>query len=228
MNKFMPFRKFILTALALTMAVTDLNAQGYIFLFKDFTPATFHMKDRSFAKSKINIDTKGQKIYYVQGGDIMELTNLQKIDTIAVGSRRFVIKDDMICEYLKNESGGIYINWKLRDSFVGKEGAMGLTTQGKIDVMQVPGLDSKYSINNMGKYEDGTDVWTIHNENNYIFRYDGREYRFRRLAELYKAFPEKAEGLKSFVRENNISLKSTAEAVRVIYYIYGETDDPGK
>lgn len=223
MNKFMSFREVILIVLVLAMAVTDLNAQGYIFLFKDFTPATFHMKDRSFAKSKINVDTKGQKIYYIQDENIMELTNLHKIDTIAVGPRRFVMKDGMICEYLKNEAGGIYINWKLRDSYVGKEGAMGLTTQGKIDVMQIPGLDSKYSINNMGKYEDETDVWTIHNENNYIFKYNGREYRFRRLAELYKAFPEKAEGIKSFVRENNITLKSTAEAVRVIYYIYGGT-----
>lgn len=223
----MPFRKFILIAMGLAMAATTLNAQGYIFLFKDFTPATFHLKDRSFAKSIINIDTKGQKICYIQNEDVMELTNLQKLDTISVGPRRFVIKDGMICEYMKNEFGGIYINWKLRDSFVGKEGAMGLVTQGKVDVMQVPGLDSKYSINNMGKYEDETDVWSIHNENNYIFEYNGHEYRFRRLAELYKAFPEKAAGLKSFVRENNITLKSATEAVRVIYYIYGKPDNPG-
>lgn len=220
MIKFMSPRKFLLVILTLTMALTDLNAQGYIFLFKDFTQATFHMKDRSFAKSKINIDTKGQKIYYMQGEDVMELTNLHRIDTISVGPRRFVYKDDMICEYVRNEHGGIYINWKLRDSYVGKEGAMGLTTQGKVEVMQVPGLDSKYSINNMGKYEDETDVWSIHNENNYIFSLDGREYKFRRLKELYKAFPDKAPALKEFVIQNNISLSSAAEALRVIYCLY--------
>lgn len=220
MKKFASIRKLIISALALTMTLTDLHAQGYIFLFKDFTPATFHMKDRSFAKSRINIDTKGQKIYYIQGEDYMELTDLHKIDTISVGPRRFVIKDDRICEYIRNEHGGIYINWKLRDSYVGKEGAMGLTTQGKVDVMQIPGLNSKYSINNMGKYEDETDVWNIFTENSYTFLLDGREYSFRRLKELYKAFPDKAPALRKFVLENNISLKSAAEALRVIYCLY--------
>lgn len=208
----------IISALLLSGAAA--SAQGCIFLFGDFTPAEFTFRRGKGTQALFNFDTKGQKLYYIDGDNYMEMTNVQRIDTVKVGYRKFVFHDSRFCEYVHSDKGDVFINWHLRDSFVGKQGAMGLTTQGKVEVLEVPGLNSEYSYDNIGKYEDRTDVWTVKNENGYYFTLEGKEYEFRRLAELYKALPDKAADIKAFVKSKRISLKNTREALAVIYYIY--------
>lgn len=206
--------------LTLMLSCAAASAQGCIFLFPDFTKADFSFRRGDGVSAAFNFDTKGQKLYYIDGDDIMEMTNVERIEAVTVGFRKFVFHKGKFCEYIHSDKGDIFINWHLRDSFVGKQGAMGLTTQGKVEVLEVPGLNSEYSFDNIGKYEDKTDVWVTSNENEYFFTLDGEEYTFRRLGEIYKAFPDKAAEIKAFVRKNRISLKNTREALAVIYYIY--------
>jgi len=195
------------------------KAQEPIYLFDDFQNGRITMKPRADVKVKFNIDAAGQKIYYYQGDVLMELVNSHLIDTIFVNDRRFVWKENCLCEKIKLENGEVYVNWMLRSSYVGKEGAMGLTTQGKAETYYVPGLNSKYSLETRGKYKDETEVWNIKNENTYIFSLEGRECKVRRPKELYKAFPQYEEELSSFIRKNNLVMTNAIQAIRIIDYL---------
>lgn len=197
-----------------------LYAQEPIYLFEDFTPATFRLKGNVITKAKFNFDTRGQKVYFMQGTDILEMTNCQNLDTLYCGGRRFVWKNGCLCEFLRKDYGLVYINWKLRDSFVGKVGAMGLTTQGSVEVMQVPGLNSEYSADNIGLYEDRTDVWSVKNENTYFVLAGGKECRIRRPADLFKAYPDRQDDLKQFIRKNNYTMGSAEEAMNIFNYLF--------
>lgn len=209
-----------LSSIVALLACATVSAQECIFLFPDFTEADFSFRQGNDVTAEFNFDTKGQKLYFLQNGEVMEMTNTYRIDTVTVKNRKFLFHDGSFCERIKNEYGEIFINWHFRDSFVGKQGAMGLTTQGKVEVMNVPGLNSEYSYENIGKYEDGTDVWVVKNENTYFFTLDGAEYRFRSVRDLCKEFPGKATQIKSFAKANNNTIKNAREALAMIYYIY--------
>lgn len=218
-------KQSVFTFLLFLLLPMFLSAQEPIFLFGDYQPATFRMKRNITTKARINIDAKYQKIYFLQGEDVMELTNCEDIDTLFVDSRKFVWKNDCLCEYVKVPYGVIYVNWRIRDSFVGKVGAFGTTTQQKVEVMQVPGINSEYSYDSIGKYEDRTDVWTVKNENIYFLEYEGIEYKVHHYSELYRYFPRKAADIKRFFREHNYTMKSAEEARKIFDFICTGADE---
>ena len=213
-------KRLLITALIFAMFCVGAFSQEPIYLFPDYTQATFRLKTRITTSGRINIDAKYQKIFYLQGEDVMEMTNCSQIDTLYVGGRKFVWKNDCLCEYLRTGYGTLYINWKFRDSFVGKVGAFGTTTQQKVEVMQVPGLNSEYSYDSIGKYEDKTDVWVEKNENVYFLAVNGKEYKIRRPSDLYRCFPDKADDIKQYMRHNNFTMKSAEEAKMIFKFIY--------
>ena len=217
---FASMKRFSIFILFLASFALPAGAQEYIFLFEEFQDAVFDMNAGADIKSSFNFDTKGQKLYFYKGEDLMEMTNTFRIDTVFADGRKFVWKGDKFCEYVPNDNGGIWINWKFRDSFVGKSGAMGLTTQGKVEVMYVPGLNSRYSYENIGKFSDLTDVWVTKNENTYYFIKDGADYHFRNIGEIYKAFPDKASDIKAFIKSNKLKGNNASEALKIIDFIY--------
>lgn len=212
-------KRYLLNSLALLLFTTALPAQEKIFLFDDFKPAVFLMKHNVRTRADFNFDTRGQGVYFVQDGTVMELTNTQDIDTVYADGRKFVWKNDCLCEYVPKEYGDVFINWKFRDSFVGKEGAFGTTTQGKVEVMQVPGINSEYSADNIGLYSDKTDVWSIKNENTYFFVWQGKEYKIHRPSDLTKAFPARGKEIKKFLKSHNYTLNNADQVFNTLAYI---------
>lgn len=213
-------KRSIWLVLLLALVCAGAHAQEPIYLFPDFTQATFKLKTHIKTSARINIDAKYQKIFFLQGDDVMEMTNGPLIDTLYVDGRKFVWRNDCLCEYVQRDYGDIYINWKLRDTPSGKIGAMGTVTQQKVEVMQVPGLNSEYSYTSTGHFSDKTDVWTVKNENTYFWVMDGFEYRIRRPSDLYRYFYKKEDAIKQFMRHNNLTMKSAEEAEMIFKFIY--------
>jgi len=218
-------KKIFSLATVLLLACSAAFAQKAIFLFDDFTDATIMLKGGSVAKVKFNFDTDGQKIYYMQRDVMMEMTNCHLIDTVKVGERRFVWKDSRLCERYLVQGQEVFINWHATESFVGKEGAMGLTTQGKAETYYVPGLNSKYSLETRGKYEDETEVWKTKNNNTYYFSLQGQDCKVRRPKEIYKLFPQYEEELRDFIRKNNLLMTNAQQAVAIIDYLFTISQD---
>lgn len=212
-------KKCFIGIAVLLLLSAAMSAQEKIFLFDDFKPAVFLMKRHVKTTASFNFDAKGQGVYFIQNEEIMELTNASEIDTVYVDGRKFVWRNECLCEYIDAEYGEIYVNWRLRDSFVGKEGAFGTTTQGKVEVIQVPGINSEYSSDNIGRFSDRTDVWTVKNENVYFLFFQGKEYRIRRQSDLTRAFPDKSKDIKRFLKEHNYTLNSAEQVKNTLDYI---------
>lgn len=197
-------------------------AQDQVFLFDDFTRGVFYMKGNVKTRADFNIDAKGQRIYYMLNGQTMEMTNLDQLVRIQADDREFVVRGGALCEKIVKDAYTVLVNWRLRESYVGRVGAMGLTTQAKVDVVEIPGLNSEYSLNNMGKYEDSTQVWDRKNENIYYVQTRGKEYRFRNPSDLYKAFPRRKNEIKDFIHTNNITMETSKEAIMILDFVFAE------
>lgn len=172
---------------------------------------------------KLNIDALGQKIFYYQGETLMELLNMNMIKSVQADGRSFIFKDGMLCEICENENGIVMINWKFKNVNVGSKGALGFTTQAKVEVLRTYDLDAAYTLQNFGRYaEQGTysaEVWKKKGDNTYFFSIGGTEYKVKKLKDIYKAFPDVSKQLKAFVKANQLTMENAADAVLVIDHL---------
>lgn len=216
-------KRFLTLLLAACLASFALQAQNVFYLFPDYAEGEILFQGMSRpAKVKMNIDAIGQRVFYYQEDKLMELTNLDMVRTIKVGERMFLMKDGLLCEALQDQARNdftLFVNWKFRKVNVGSKGAMGATTQNKVDVLwtntvtgdEVVG-EGRYA--EMGEY--AMELWKMKGDNTYFFIVDGKQYKAKRLKDLYKQFPAAAKDLKAYVRAENLTLATADDAKKVI------------
>lgn len=185
----------------------SLQAQHRIFLFPEFVDGQIVFINQSRADVRLNFDAFNQVVLFYDGETLMELTNPEMIRTLTAGDRRFVMKEGLLCEVIERDSGPVFVNWKLKKVNVGSKGALGATTQAKVEVVNA-------------RANDVQEIWVQKNENTYFFSVGDKEYRMiRRLKDLYKACPDRAGQLKEYARENKLTMTSADDAFRMIDYL---------
>lgn len=214
------------TLLALSVSLLSafsLTAQQPVFLFPDFQPGTLSFQ--GFERKEqllMNIDAMGQRIYYLQGETLMELTNMYLIDTLQISGKQFVMKEGLLCEQWVWPGDTVFINWKFKNVNKGSKGALGATTQNKVDVLWTS-LTPDEPVKGEGLFAQRGDyvqeVWERKGNNTYIFKIGGVQYKAQRLQDLYKAFPDQAPQLKAYVKEKKYALENAQQAIQVIAYL---------
>ncbi|MBQ3723461.1 MAG: hypothetical protein II851_07095 [Bacteroidales bacterium] len=220
-------KRFVTTFLLLCAALLSFaqNQQfERLYLFPDFTVGHIQFYNGSTVNVKMNFDARGQKIYYYDGETLMEMTNLPAIKTLTVQDRIFVVREGLLCEVFDNEKGPVLVNWKFKNVNKGSKGALGTTTQGKVEVLS--SLDfghTTYSTANPGKLEGkgvhSAEVWERKNDNTYFVPLDDQWYRIKTLKDLYTAFPAQAAQLKSYAKSNYLTMIKAEDAFKIIDYL---------
>ena len=222
-------KRFYTALLFFAVAVLPATAQQRFYLFSEFQPGTISFKGYDRPEQVVmNIDAMGQRIFYLQGETLMELTNPQMIDTLKINGKKFVMKDGLLCEQMAWTADTVYVNWKFKNVNKGSKGALGATTQAKVEVLHsfefTPA--TPFPVSDWHLYsQDGdgapgsVEVWQRKNDNTYFFSFDGAEYKVKRLKDLYKAFPDKAPALKASVKEKKYTMENARQALTVIAYL---------
>lgn len=210
----------------LILSAFSLAAQpgNRLYLFPEFTLGHFDLYNHSTVDAKMNFDAGGQKVYYYDGDTLMEMTDLHMVKTLTVGDRVFVVRDGLLCECFDNASGPVLVNWKFKSVNKGSKGAMGITTQGKVDVISSMNFGyGSYEPTNKGRREDAdihsVEVWDQKNDNTYFFFVKGVQHRVKTLKDLYKEFPAHAAQVKAFAKENRLTMTKVQDAFRIIDYL---------
>ena len=198
-------------------------AQQPIYLFPEFMPGSISF--RGFDRSEqvlMNIDAAGQRVLYVKGGTMMELTNGATMESLVINGKTFVMKSGLLCEQLAFQTDTMYINWKFKKVNTGSVGALGAATQNKVDVVWT-NLGAGAPVEGEGRYyqmgDHATEIWERKSDNTYFFTANGKEYKAKRLKDLYKAFPAQAPGLKAYVKEKKFTMENAQQALSVITYL---------
>ena len=222
-------KRFYTALLFFAVAVLPATAQQRFYLFSEFQPGTISFKGYDRPEQVVmNIDAMGQRIFYLQGETLMELTNPQMIDTLKINGKKFVMKDGLLCEQMAWTADTVYVNWKFKNVNKGSKGALGATTQAKVEVLHsfefTPA--TPFPVSDWHLYsQDGdgapgsVEVWQRKNDNTYFFSLDGVQYKVKRLKDLYKAFPDKAPALKAYVKEKKYTMENARQALTVIAYL---------
>ena len=201
-------KRFILMLSLALMPMAFLQAQQrFIFLFPDFEEGHIQFINRSVADVRLNFDALGQTVYYYDGNTLMELTNLNMVSRLEADGRTFVVHDDRLCEAIEREKGRVLVNWKFKNVNTGSVGALGATTQSKVEALH-------------SRSEHSQEMWQKKNDNTYYFSVGDREYCVKRLKDLYKAFPAQAAALKAFAKENELTMTNADDAFRMFDYLW--------
>lgn len=217
--------KRLFAAFAVLVAALSASAQQKqpVYLFPDYQEGEFFLGgSHRPQRARLNIDALGQRVFYFQGETLMELTQLHRLDSIRVGGHTFVVKDALLCEQVTVEGNPVWVNWKFDKVHKGSTGAMGITTQNNVEVLWTNPNDEPSA--GEGRYGStgafSPEVWENRSNNTYFFALDGKEYRVRRVKDLYRAFPEQAPALKAFVKENRYSMNNAQQALRILARLF--------
>ena len=218
-------RRFFCVILLSAFTGLSLLAQQPIYLFPEFMPGSISFRgfDRS-EKVLMNIDAAGQRVLYVKGDTVMELTNAATMESLLINGKTFVMKSGLLCERLAFQADTVFINWKFKKVNTGSVGALGAATQNKVDVLWT-NLEAGTPTEGVGRYYQmgahATEIWERKSDNTYFFTAGGKEYKAKRLKDLYKAFPEQAPQLKAYVKEKKFTMENAQQALAVISYLKG-------
>ena len=105
----------IVAAIAFLLPSAVASANEPVLLFDHFVRGTFLTNDSTTARTEVNIDINNGVVYYVDGENVMELTNIAELDTLYAEGRKFVFRNDRVCEIVPKEYGEILVNWKRTD-----------------------------------------------------------------------------------------------------------------
>ncbi len=216
----------ILTAiLAFTAMTLAASAQQRMFLFPDFVDGSVRFVGNTrVEKLKLNFDMLSQKVLYLDGETLMEITNMPMLQTIVTEDRRFVMRQGMLCEIKGNDDFQVLVNWKVKKVNVGSKGALGATTQAKVEVLRSYEFDTAYTITDFRKPTEqdvhSLEVWRQKNENTYFITIGGEEHVIRYLKDLYKEYPAQAKELKAYAKENKLTMLNAEDAFKMFEYLY--------
>lgn len=211
------------------------NAQGErIFLFDNFAQGGVYFKNGAVNAALMNYDANNGKMYFQQGGELMELMGVAAIDSIKFGDRKFIQLQGDFIEPFKTEHGTISIQWRIHKIHQGYEGAYGLTTQsGGAKKIQLPSnfgmgtfttsggggmYNGTFGVNDAHEGGRNFDVWKMQTSCIYHFAKDGKIYKVKRTKDLLKAFPDKKEEIKRYATENSLDMLSADKALQLIDY----------
>lgn len=203
-----------------------MSAQQFsrIFLFDEFAKAQIKFRNRTQAIVSLNYDVANKKMLYTQGDDLMEVTNIQTVDTIFVKGHKFIPVANVFYEVVPLKNGIVYIDWLIKDVNIGSKGALGAVTQGSVHNLQMSnlGLNAVEMYTPYKQQELGsTDLYQRKSDNTYFIRKKNKFVKLKTLKQLKKASPDNKDKIDAFAKENKIDMKETRDALLVINYCLG-------
>ena len=180
-----------------------------VFIFKQFVHAKIHFKNRSITVVPMNYDAVNDKMYFQRDGQLMELMQLDRIDSVVWAKQFcFVCHDQKFLEKVPLKNGTAFIHWQVRSVNIGAIGAMGRVTQAKVERV--------YSSESWRNHS--ADIYKQKNQNNYYLLLDGSLKKATTLKQILKLFPDHKADIEAFVEEKQIKMQIPQSVLDLLDY----------
>ncbi len=180
-----------------------------VFIFKQFVHAKIHFKNRSITVVPMNYDAVNDKMYFQRDGQLMELMQLDRIDSVVWAKQFcFVCHDQKFLEKVPLKNGTAFIHWQVRSVNIGAIGAMGQVTQAKVERV--------YSSESWRNHS--ADIYKQKNQNDYYLLLDGSLKKATTLKQILKLFPDHKADIEAFVEEKQIKMQIPQSVLDLLDY----------
>lgn len=183
-----------------------------LMLFDKYTKGVVLMKNRARTNAELNFDAANNNMMFKQNGEEMILTNVNQVDTVYIGDRKFIPVKKNYLEAISTKQGDIYIYWNLKNAYKGKKGAFEMTTQAKVESINTAEF-------HYGAYENQyVDVYKLSNNNEYYLFKGEKPVVVKDEKSLLKQFPAQQEKIKDYIKEQKIDFAKVDEVIKLLEY----------
>lgn len=216
--------KKLLIVLALLCSLTATAQTRVAMLLDEYADGFVYLKNNFPVRVPLNYDGGLHNMRYMQDGQIMELQNVQDVDSVKIGERKFVPINGRFCEVIPAPNSDndtfLLVEWSMSRQHVGYKGVMGNVSQVRghsvnVSVMSnilagsttTEGVMQNGNSNQMtSNANNGTaqsqDVYKTRYYNVYYLYRDGKTRKFKNKKQLLKLFPDNAEEVEKTLRRH--------------------------
>jgi hypothetical protein len=184
------------------------------YVFPEFTKGIVLMKDGTENEASLNYNSLTSEMIFDTRGTKLALSQLETIDTVFIGNRKFVPKENSFIELLFKSKYSLFVEYKSKMKDPGKPAGYGTTSQtsaittyskyfsnGRVYDMQLPeGFETQASVV-------------------YWLDKDGKMDKFLSIHQLSKMFKEKENVFKSFTKKNDVDYDDQKSIIELIRYM---------
>lgn len=202
----------VLLMLGMSLA---LNAQRPIYLFKEFTQGSVALKNRTLVKTTFNYDTLHDKLLYMDGDQIMELSDYSDVQSVFIGERMFIPQGKSLYEVvdLGESPSKLLIRWHQKKNPLGKKGAYDQVTHASNAVS----IDPEYYSVSL-KERGGEEVFDTIVENSYGILTQGKFKKFTDRRSFLKQFSDHKTEIENYIDGNHLLFNRPDDVIAIARY----------
>lgn len=211
-NRF--FLTIVLPAYVLSLTaqtITDDSSPQY--LFPEFAMGIVKMKNGSSQSALMNYNTLTEKMVFKQNGNLMDMTNLDRIDTISLQNAKFVPVAEVFYEVLVNAPISLFVQHKSDLKSTGRPAAYGTTSQ----TSGPTSLSKLYTHNRSYNLKLPEDFKVTPSSVNWI-RINGIMHKFLTERQFLRIFPGKENDKKKVINQTNLDIKNQNDLINLVNY----------
>ena len=211
-------QEMYLSLVLILFAVTGFSQTNLMpvthYVFPEFKKGIVLMKNGSENEAILNYNSLTEEMIFETRGTKLALGQLETIDTVFIGDRKFVPKDNMFLELVLKSKYSLYVAYKCKMIDPGKPAGYGGTSQtsaistyskffsgGRVYDMKLPeGYDTQSSIE-------------------YWLDKDGKLNKFISMRQLSKLFDEKESLYKSYVKKHDVNYDDQNSIIELLKFL---------
>jgi hypothetical protein len=210
--------RFILTVLLsayllllTAQTITDDSLPQY--LFPEFAMGIVKMKNGSNQRVLMNYNTLTETMVFKQNGILMDMTNLDGIDTISLQNAKFVPAAKVFYEVLVNAPVSLFVQHKSELKSTGRPAAYGTKSQ----TTGPTSLSKLYTHNRSYNLKLPEDFKVSHSSVNWI-RINGIMHKFLTERQFLKIFPGRENDIQKIISQTNLDIKNKNDLINLVNY----------
>lgn len=211
-------KRFICAAIAISFTITlqaqiDSAKDLPNFLLPSFTKSIIKFKAGDLKTAVINYNIVDQEMVFMQGDTYMVLDNPMLIDTVFIGTRKFIPFSTGFYEVLMAGTLSLFVQHKINAEPLGVEGGYGTTSKTTSGTYQKQMYGPTGSVNlkipDDFKLTDDTYYWV---------RKGSVMEKFANKRQFLKVFKDKEKELSKFISTNDIHFNVADDLIKLATY----------
>lgn len=183
------------------------------YLLRSFTDSKVLMTSGRVENMKMNYNTLTETMVYLKNGDFYDITNSRLIDTVYLGTRKFIPEGKAFYEYLERADMPLFCQVKSILKPVGKDAGYGSVshTSATTSYSHISSAGGNFNLKlPPDNTLNTTSIYWINKTSDFSTR-----------QQFLKLFPEKSDELKKYIKKNRIKFDNTDDIIKVVNYCSG-------
>lgn len=182
------------------------------YVLPGFIKGTVKLKTGKSESVMLNYNKITEEMIFEKGDNRLALHNLETIDTVYLGPRKFIPFGKVFYEVLiDGPPVSLYIRHKCNLLHAGKPSGYG----GSSETGSVTSISMIVGSGNLYKLKLPEDFHTT-DATQYLLIKDNSEYKINSENQLLRVFPEKSKELKLFIKQNKLNTRNQEDLIRIV------------